>query len=344
MGLADARGEVGRRRPTPGLGESREVAAGPLSGVGAQQPQSARLDRADRARPRGDGRGRRLGRRDGGRGRGHRPQLIVCPILKKLIPESIWAKHRCLVVHPGPMGDRGTVVAGLGDRARHARVGRDGPRGERRGRRRRRLGHAPLPDARGRQEQPVPPRGPPCRDRGARRGDGQDRRRRRAPDAADLGERAGDRPGPRADEPGRPRDRLAVGPHRARRPQDPGRRGPPRGARRRSRARSSTSSASTASGRCAAGPGEIIAQRPGAICRATVDGAVWITHLSARHADGDVLQAPRDAGAHASRPPVHASGIAGPVHDWPPSTPFARSPTRSTPASATCTSTSTTGR
>ena len=37
----------------------------------------------------------------------HRPELIVCPMLKKLIPESIWSKHRCLIVHPGPMGDRG---------------------------------------------------------------------------------------------------------------------------------------------------------------------------------------------------------------------------------------------
>jgi putative two-component system protein, hydrogenase maturation factor HypX/HoxX len=37
----------------------------------------------------------------------HRPDLIVCPFLKTLIPESIWARHRCLVVHPGPMGDRG---------------------------------------------------------------------------------------------------------------------------------------------------------------------------------------------------------------------------------------------
>jgi putative two-component system hydrogenase maturation factor HypX/HoxX len=37
----------------------------------------------------------------------HDPQLIVCPILKKMIPESIWSAHRCLVVHPGPMGDRG---------------------------------------------------------------------------------------------------------------------------------------------------------------------------------------------------------------------------------------------
>jgi putative two-component system hydrogenase maturation factor HypX/HoxX len=37
----------------------------------------------------------------------HRPELIVSPILKKMIPRSIWATYRCLVVHPGPMGDRG---------------------------------------------------------------------------------------------------------------------------------------------------------------------------------------------------------------------------------------------
>ena len=37
----------------------------------------------------------------------HRPELIVCPILKKIIPESIFANHRCLIVHPGPVGDRG---------------------------------------------------------------------------------------------------------------------------------------------------------------------------------------------------------------------------------------------
>jgi putative two-component system protein, hydrogenase maturation factor HypX/HoxX len=38
---------------------------------------------------------------------GHRPELIACPMLKSLIPESIWARHRCLIVHPGPRGDRG---------------------------------------------------------------------------------------------------------------------------------------------------------------------------------------------------------------------------------------------
>jgi len=37
----------------------------------------------------------------------HRPELIVCPMLKQLIPASIWSRHRCLIVHPGPRGDRG---------------------------------------------------------------------------------------------------------------------------------------------------------------------------------------------------------------------------------------------
>ena len=37
----------------------------------------------------------------------HQPELIVCPILKKIIPESVFTRHRCLIVHPGPVGDRG---------------------------------------------------------------------------------------------------------------------------------------------------------------------------------------------------------------------------------------------
>ena len=39
--------------------------------------------------------------------REHDPQLIVCPFLKHMIPKSIWSERRCLVVHPGPRGDRG---------------------------------------------------------------------------------------------------------------------------------------------------------------------------------------------------------------------------------------------
>jgi putative two-component system protein, hydrogenase maturation factor HypX/HoxX len=37
----------------------------------------------------------------------HRPELIVCPMLKTCIPETVWKRYRCLVVHPGPRGDRG---------------------------------------------------------------------------------------------------------------------------------------------------------------------------------------------------------------------------------------------
>lgn len=36
-----------------------------------------------------------------------RPELIVAPYLRRAIPQSIWSKHVCLVVHPGIVGDRG---------------------------------------------------------------------------------------------------------------------------------------------------------------------------------------------------------------------------------------------
>lgn len=39
--------------------------------------------------------------------RRHAPELIVAPMLKAAIPEEVWAAHTCLVVHPGPVGDRG---------------------------------------------------------------------------------------------------------------------------------------------------------------------------------------------------------------------------------------------
>ena len=34
----------------------------------------------------------------------HQPDLVVCPMLKQFIPESVWGKFTCLVVHPGPHG------------------------------------------------------------------------------------------------------------------------------------------------------------------------------------------------------------------------------------------------
>ncbi|HTV95528.1 MAG TPA: hydrogenase maturation protein [Steroidobacteraceae bacterium] len=36
-----------------------------------------------------------------------RPDLILAPYLKRAIPRSIWERHPCLIVHPGPPGDRG---------------------------------------------------------------------------------------------------------------------------------------------------------------------------------------------------------------------------------------------
>ncbi|MEV5510771.1 hydrogenase maturation protein, partial [Streptomyces orinoci] len=37
----------------------------------------------------------------------HRPELVLAPMLKTVIPEDVWSRHTCLVVHPGPPGDRG---------------------------------------------------------------------------------------------------------------------------------------------------------------------------------------------------------------------------------------------
>jgi putative two-component system hydrogenase maturation factor HypX/HoxX len=36
-----------------------------------------------------------------------KPDLVIAPFLKRAIPESVWSRHLCLVVHPGIVGDRG---------------------------------------------------------------------------------------------------------------------------------------------------------------------------------------------------------------------------------------------
>ena len=36
-----------------------------------------------------------------------RPDLVVAPFLKRAIPEAVWKHHRCIVIHPGIRGDRG---------------------------------------------------------------------------------------------------------------------------------------------------------------------------------------------------------------------------------------------
>ncbi len=37
----------------------------------------------------------------------YQPDLILAPFLKRAIPETVWRRYRCLVVHPGIKGDRG---------------------------------------------------------------------------------------------------------------------------------------------------------------------------------------------------------------------------------------------
>ncbi|MFF7856954.1 enoyl-CoA hydratase-related protein [Streptomyces sp. NPDC007904] len=36
-----------------------------------------------------------------------RPELIIAPMLRTALPDDVWQEHTCFVVHPGPPGDRG---------------------------------------------------------------------------------------------------------------------------------------------------------------------------------------------------------------------------------------------
>ena len=70
----------------------------------------------------------------------------------------------------------------------------------------------------------------------------------------------------------------------------------------RSGARGFICSASHPEGVLRGRPGEIIARRTGAICRATIDGAVWITHLRRRDSATERFF---------KLPAVHALALAG---------------------------------
>jgi len=39
-----------------------------------------------------------------------RPEVVLAPFLKRAIPESVWQRLPCLIVHPGPQGDRGPAA------------------------------------------------------------------------------------------------------------------------------------------------------------------------------------------------------------------------------------------
>ena len=183
----------------------------------------------------------------------HRPELIVCPMLKSMIPESVFGRHRCLIVHPGPRGDRGPSsldwaielgAAEWGVTVLEATAAVDG--GDV-------WATRTFADPGGGQEQPLPPRGPARGGRGRRAGGHAGRRGRRSAGAARLRGAARHRPAALPAHAGRARDRLGVRPHRhgaapdrcrrraSRRPRhDPRRRVPPvRGPRRAPAARPS---------------------------------------------------------------------------------------------------------
>jgi putative two-component system protein, hydrogenase maturation factor HypX/HoxX len=35
------------------------------------------------------------------------PELIICPFLRERVPTEVWTRYRTIIVHPGPLGDRG---------------------------------------------------------------------------------------------------------------------------------------------------------------------------------------------------------------------------------------------
>ncbi|MEU8544236.1 enoyl-CoA hydratase-related protein [Streptomyces sp. NPDC048717] len=37
----------------------------------------------------------------------HAPDLVLAPMLKTVVPRDVWSGRPCLIVHPGPVGDRG---------------------------------------------------------------------------------------------------------------------------------------------------------------------------------------------------------------------------------------------
>lgn len=39
-----------------------------------------------------------------------RPALVIAPFLKRMIRPSVWQRQPCLIVHPGPIGDRGPAA------------------------------------------------------------------------------------------------------------------------------------------------------------------------------------------------------------------------------------------
>ena len=79
----------------------------------------------------------------------HVPELIIAPMLKTALPEDVWSEHTCLIVHPGPPGDRGPSSLDWAVETGADAVGGHRAAGGRRDGRRRHLGDGSLRDAPG---------------------------------------------------------------------------------------------------------------------------------------------------------------------------------------------------
>jgi putative two-component system protein, hydrogenase maturation factor HypX/HoxX len=239
----------------------------------------------------------------------HSPDLIVCPMLKRMIPKSIWATRRCLVVHPGPVGDRGpssldwaietgarewgvTVLEANGDFdagdvwATRSFPVRDTDKGSIYRHEVRRAAIEALVDAvesafdTPAPDTPVVGQARPLMKQEVRAIDWSS-------DYTDTVIRkiraAEGHPGVLDEIEGVAFHLFGV--HRER-----GLRG---------------------------APGKIIAQRHGAICRATVDGAVWITHLRRSGPKEEHFKLPATRALELGGRPLAVREVAAPLHKWP---------------------------
>jgi putative two-component system hydrogenase maturation factor HypX/HoxX len=214
----------------------------------------------------------------------HSPDLIIAPILKSAIPEAIWSRHICLVVHPGIEGDRGpssldwaiatgesiwgvTILQAVAEMdAGPVWASREFP-----------LPETPITKSSLYRNQVTEAAVAGVLEAVARIDAGE-----RRPDATARDVRGCARP------PMRQKDRTI----------DWSRDGTEAIVRKIAAADSAPGVlddlfgdgfflfGAHAEDRLRGAPGALLAQRDGAICRATVDGAVWITHLKKRANDG----------------------------------------------------------
>jgi putative two-component system protein, hydrogenase maturation factor HypX/HoxX len=243
----------------------------------------------------------------------HSPDLIVCPMLKRMIPESIWATRRCLVVHPGPVGDRGpssldwaielgarewgvTVLEANGDFdagdvwATRTFPLRDTDKGSIYRHEVRRAAIEALVEAVERAFDT-----PGALDAGDVRVVGQPRplmqQQVRAIDwNSDYTDTVIRKIRAAEGHPGVLDEVNGVSCHLFGVHRERGLRG---------------------------APGKIIAQRHGAICRATVDGAVWITHLRRSGPREQHFKLPATRALELAGRPLEVREVAAPLHNWP---------------------------